>query len=96
LLEHTIGDLFLAVLVHGWHFPASIPLLNIRHLSTKPFSLCWKLKVSSQRKEYCIDARAKPAAKFFLRCMRDPDPQMRVKIPAAMKAKGHSKEESKD
>ncbi len=55
-----------------------------------------KLKVSSKRKEYCIDAHAKPAAKFFLRCMRDPDPQMRVKIPAAMKAKGHSKEESKD
>jgi hypothetical protein len=52
--------------------------------------------MSSKKKEYCIDARAKPAAKFFMRCERDPDPKMRVKFPAAMKAKGYSKEESKD
>jgi hypothetical protein len=52
--------------------------------------------MSSVRKEYCIDARAKPAAKFFLGCERNPDPEIRVKFPAAMKAKGYSEEESKD
>jgi hypothetical protein len=52
--------------------------------------------MSSKRKEYCIDAHAKLAAKFFLRCKRNTDPQMRVKFPAAMKAKGYSMEESKD
>jgi hypothetical protein len=52
--------------------------------------------MSSKRKEYCIDAHAEPAAKFFLRCKHDPDPKMRVKFPTAMKAKGYSKEESKD
>jgi hypothetical protein len=52
--------------------------------------------MSSESKEYRIDACAKLAAKFFLRCKRNPDPKMRVKFPAAMKAKGYSKEESKD
>jgi hypothetical protein len=46
------------------------------------------LKMSSERKEYRIDASAKPATKFFLRCKHHPDPNMRVKFPAAMKAKG--------
>jgi hypothetical protein len=44
--------------------------------------------MSSEWKEYCIDARAKLAAKFFLRCEHDPDPKMRVKFPTAIKAKG--------
>jgi hypothetical protein len=52
--------------------------------------------MSSKRKENCIDAHAKPVAKFFLRCKHNSDPKMRVKFPAAMKAKGYSKEESKD
>jgi hypothetical protein len=52
--------------------------------------------MSSNRKEYHIDAHAKPAAKFFLRCNCNPDPEMRVKFPTAMKTKGYYKEKSKD
>ncbi len=36
------------------------------------------------------------AAKFFLVCESHIDPDMRVKIPAAMMAKGYSNEESKN
>ena len=50
--------------------------------------------MSSKRKEYKVDARAKKAALFFLAC--DPNPVTRLSIPAAMRAKGYSDSEAVD
>ena len=50
--------------------------------------------MSSKRKEYKVDARAKKAALFFLAC--DPNPVTRLSIPAAMRAKGYSDTEAAD
>jgi hypothetical protein len=44
----------------------------------------------SKRKEYHVDCFAVKAAKFFLMCKSHIAPDMRVKIPAAMMAKGYS------
>ncbi len=44
--------------------------------------------MSSKRKEYKVDARAKKAALFFLAC--EPNPVTRLSIPAAMIAKGYT------
>jgi hypothetical protein len=54
------------------------------------------LIMSSKRKEYHVDCRAAKAAKFFLMCKSHIDPDMRIKIPAAMMAKGYSDKESKN
>jgi hypothetical protein len=50
------------------------------------------LRMLSKRKEYHVDCCAAEAAKFFLHI----NPDMRMKIPAAMMAKGYSDEESKN
>ncbi len=50
----------------------------------------------SKRKEYHVDCRAAKAATFFLMCKSHINPDMRIKIPAAMMAKGYSDEESKN
>jgi hypothetical protein len=50
----------------------------------------------SKRKEYHVDCLAAKAAKFFLMCKSHINPDMRIKVPAAMMAKGYSKEESKN
>jgi hypothetical protein len=50
----------------------------------------------SKRKEYHVDCHAAKAAKFFLMCESHINPDMRIKIPAAMMAKGYSNEESKN
>jgi hypothetical protein len=50
--------------------------------------------MSSKRKEYKVDARAKKAALFFLAC--EPNPVTRLSIPAAMRAKGYSDAEAAD
>ncbi len=52
--------------------------------------------MSSKRKEYHVDRHAAKAAKFFLMCKSHIEPDMRIKIPAAMMAKGYSDEESKN
>jgi hypothetical protein len=52
--------------------------------------------MSSKRKEYLVDCGALKAAKFFLMCKSHINPDMRIKIPAAMIAKGYSNEESKN
>jgi hypothetical protein len=52
--------------------------------------------MSSKRKEYHVDCGAAKAAKFFLMCKSHINPDMRVKIPAGMMAKGYSNEESKN
>jgi hypothetical protein len=54
------------------------------------------LRMSSKRKEYHVNCLAAKAAKFFLMCESHIDPDMRIKIPAAMMAKGYSDEESKN
>jgi hypothetical protein len=43
--------------------------------------------MSSKRKEYKVDDRAKKAALLFLACEANPD--TRLSIPAAMRAKGY-------
>ncbi len=48
--------------------------------------------MSSKRKEYKVDARAKKAALFFLAC--EPNPVTRLSIPATMRAKGYSHSEA--
>jgi hypothetical protein len=50
----------------------------------------------SKRKEYHVDCCAAKAAKFFLMCKSHIGPDIRVKIPAAMMAKGYSNKESKN
>ena len=52
--------------------------------------------MSSKRKEYHVDCGAAKAAKFFLMCESHINPDMRIKIPAAMMAKGYSDEKSKN
>jgi hypothetical protein len=52
--------------------------------------------MSSKRKEYHFDCCAAKVAKFFLMCKSYINPDMRIKIPAAMMAKGYSNEESKN
>ena len=52
--------------------------------------------MSSKRKEYYVDHRAAKAAKFFLVCESHIDPDMRVKIPAAMMAEGYFNRDSKN
>ena len=50
--------------------------------------------MSSKRKEYHVEGRAKKAALLFLAC--EPNPDTRLSIPAAMRAKGYSDAESAD
>jgi hypothetical protein len=52
--------------------------------------------MSSQIKEYYVDCHAAKAAKFFLMCKSHINPDMRIKLPAAMMAKGYSDKESKN
>jgi hypothetical protein len=54
------------------------------------------LRMFSKRKEYHVDCRAAKAVRFFLMCKSHINPDMRMKIPAAMMAKGYSGEESKN
>jgi len=51
--------------------------------------------MSSKRKEYKVDARAKKAALFFLACELNPVTRL-VSIPDAMRAKGYSDSEAVD
>ena len=49
--------------------------------------------MSSKRKEYHVDSRAKHAAIFFVAC--EPNPATFIKIPSGvMQAKGYSDKES--
>ena len=50
--------------------------------------------MSGKRKEYKVDACARKAALFFLAC--EPNPDTRLSIPAAMRAKGYSDAEAAD
>ena len=50
--------------------------------------------MSGKRKEYKVDAHARKAALFFLAC--EPNPDTRLSIPAAMRAKGYSDAEAAD
>jgi hypothetical protein len=52
--------------------------------------------MSSKRKEYHVDCGAAKVAKFFLMCKSHINPDIRIKIPAAMMAKGYSDKESKN
>jgi hypothetical protein len=50
----------------------------------------------SKRKEYHVDCLAAKGAKFFLMCKSHINPDMRIKISAAMMANGYSDKESKN
>jgi len=50
--------------------------------------------MSTKRKEYKVDARARKAALFFLAC--EPNSVTRLSIPAVMRAKGYSDAEAVD
>jgi hypothetical protein len=50
--------------------------------------------MSSKRREYHVDRRAKKAALFFLAC--DANPDTRVNIPDSMRIKGYSISEAAD
>jgi hypothetical protein len=52
--------------------------------------------MSSKRKEYHVDCHAVKADKFCLMCENHIYPEMRVKIPAVMIAKGYSNKEYKN
>jgi hypothetical protein len=75
-------------------------ILFAHHKPDRAPLLLWSetenLRMSSKRKEYHVDCCAAKAAKFFLMCESHINPDMRIKIPAAMMAKGYSDEESKN
>jgi hypothetical protein len=50
--------------------------------------------MSSRRREYHVDCRAKKAAIFFMAC--EPNTATRVKIPDAMRIRGYSQSEAAD
>jgi hypothetical protein len=50
--------------------------------------------MSSKRREYHVDCRAKKATNFFMAC--DLNPDTRVKIPDAMMIKGYSLSDAAD
>ena len=52
--------------------------------------------MSSKRREYHMDCRAKKAALFFLACDCEANPATRLSLPAAMRAKGYSDVEAAD
>ncbi len=52
--------------------------------------------MSSKIKVYHVDCGAVKVAKFFLMCESHINPDTRIKIPAAMMAKGYSDKESKN
>ncbi len=52
--------------------------------------------MSSKRKEYHVDCGAAKAAKFFLMCESHINPDMRIKIPTVIMAKGSFNDESKN
>jgi hypothetical protein len=48
----------------------------------------------STRKEYGVDKRAQAAAQFYVECNKNPN--TKLKIPAAMRAKGYSDDDAAD
>ena len=48
----------------------------------------------STRKEYGVDKRAQEAAQFYVECNKNPN--TKLKIPAAMRAKGYSDDDAAD
>ena len=75
----TIVSLSLGHIVRATHFLS---------IGSKHFTM------SSKRREYHVDCRAKKAANFFVAC--DANPNTRVKIPDAMRIKGYSISEAAD
>jgi hypothetical protein len=62
-----------------------------------PLFLCSEAEnVVKKKRVVYVDCGAAKAAKFFLMCKSHIDPDMRMKIPAAMMAKGYSNDESKN
>jgi hypothetical protein len=101
LLAQTPRDLFFMVLWPTAYSGIAVRLILFAH--HKPdctplflWSETENLRMLSKRKEYHVDCRAAKAAKFFLMCKSHIDPDMRIKIPAAMMAKGYSDKESKN
>ena len=79
------------------HSGIAVCLILFAHHKPDPAPLfLWSetenLRMSSKRKEYHVDCHAAKAAKFFSHI----NPDMRIKIPAAMMAKGYYNEESKN
>jgi hypothetical protein len=60
------------------------------------FSCARKLRNVTKKKGVHVDCCAVNATKFFLMCESHINPDMRVKIPDAMMAKGYSNKESKN
>ncbi len=92
LMNQTGGDLILIVLAceSCWRFTV------IDFLSLPYATLCTylSLRYFRRRKEHRVDGHAKITARFFLACK--PNPDTRVKIPPAIRAKGYSNEEAAD
>jgi len=79
-----------------WHFTAVVSLSPGLIVHT-PYFLSVRSRhfnMSSKRREYKVDNRAKMAALLFLACETNPD--SRLSIPAAMRAKGYSDVEVSD
>jgi hypothetical protein len=98
LLTQTVGGLLSIVLGRGPDsvaLPQSFSFLRGPLFELLLFSLSWQQKSSrmtSKRREYHVDCRAKKAAIFFVAC--EPNPAIRVKIPNAMRIKGYSPSEA--
>ncbi len=102
LLAQTPRDLFFIVLWPMAYSGVAVCLILFAHHKPDCAPLfLWleteNLRMTSKRKEYYhVDCRAAKAAKFFLMCKSHINPDMRIKISAAMMAKCYSNKESKN
>jgi len=81
-------------LIHTWS-RLSLPCLIAVSVRTH---FCFILtakrhhSIMSTRKEYGVDKRAQEAAQFYVECNKNPN--TKLKIPAAMRAKGYSDDDA--
>ncbi len=101
MLAQIPGDLFFMVLWPTAYSGVAVHLILFAHHKPDRAPLfLWSetenLRMSSKRKKYHVDCHAAKAAKFFFMCKSRINPDMRIKIPAAMMQKGYSNKESKN
>jgi hypothetical protein len=92
---HLIPNIFESEVL-GPPLVAAVASLSNRRVGRHSFLLhfCTEKHHStmSSRKEYGVDKRAQAAAQFYVECNKNPN--TKLKIPAAMRAKGYSDDDA--
>jgi hypothetical protein len=98
LLAQTPSDLFHGLVAQAGPIGIAVRLILFAHHTpdSAPLFLCLEAENVVKKKKYHVDCCAAKAATFFLMCKSHINPDMRVKIPTAMMAKGYSDKESKN